>query len=83
MAIRYLMTQQIVPNQGMSYTLYEIEGENTILRMLTTIPEVGKVSIYPKPPVKTLFAPERCMDSTEEEFKKLWEAGEAAKRAQT
>ena len=81
MSFKYLKTEQIVPNQGMSYTLYEIEGENTIMRMLTTIPDVGKVSIYPKPPVKSLFAPERCAASTEEEFKELWAAGEAAKNS--
>ena len=55
MALKYLKTQQIVPDKGMSFTLYEIEGENTILRMLTTIPEAGMVKCYPKPPVKTLF----------------------------
>ena len=72
MAFKYLKTSQIVPGQGMSYTLYEIEGENTILRMLTSIPDVGKVSLYPKPPVKSLFAPERCETSSEEEFTGLW-----------
>lgn len=75
MAYQYLKTSQIVPGQGMSHTLYEIEGENTILRMLTTIPEVGKISLYPKPPVKSLFAPERCEQSSEEEFKGLWKEG--------
>ena len=74
---KYLKTEQIIPNQGMSYTYYEIEGEDTILRMLTSIPDVGKVSIYPKPPVKKLFAPERCMTSSEEEFVNLWEEGES------
>jgi len=77
MANRYLMTSQMVPGQGMSYTMYEIEGEDQILRMLTSIPEVGKVSIYPKPPVKKLFAPERCDEVSEEEFVKLWAEGEA------
>lgn len=60
----------------MSYTLYEIEGENTILRMLTTIPDIGQISLYPKPPVKKLFAPERCDASSEEEFLGLWKEGE-------
>lgn len=75
MAFKYLKTSQIVPGQGMSHTLYEIEGENTILRMLTSIPEVGKISLYPKPPVKSLFAPERCEASSEEEFMGLWKEG--------
>ncbi len=75
MALNYLKTSQIVPGQGMSYTLYEIEGENTILRMLTAIPQVGKIALYPKPPVKKLFAPERCEISSEEEFKQLWKEG--------
>jgi len=75
MTLKYLKTEQIVPGQGMSYTLYEIEGENIIKRMLTTIPDVNKISIYPKPPVKTLFAPERCQNVMETEFKNLWKEG--------
>ncbi|MDH5654375.1 MAG: hypothetical protein OEZ34_00575 [Spirochaetia bacterium] len=75
MEYKYLQTEQIVPGQGMSYTMYEIEGENIIKRMLTTIPDVNKISIYPKPPVKTLFAPERCQTVQESDFKNLWEKG--------
>ena len=56
----------------MSYTFYEIEGENTILRMLTHLPEVNKISLYPNPPVKSLFAPERCEESSQTEFNSLW-----------
>lgn len=73
MSYTYLKTSQIVPGQGTSYTLYEIEGENTIMRMLTHLPEVNKISLYPKPPVKSLFAPERCEESSESEFRALWE----------
>ena len=76
MAYSYLKTEQVIPGQGMSYTLYEIEGENTIVRMLTSIPEIDKVSLYPKPPVTSLFAPERCMRSSQEEFSTLWQKGE-------
>ena len=75
MAIKYLKSEQIVPGQGMSYTLYEIEGENIIKRMMTTIPDVKKIKIYPKPPVKTLFAPERCQSVQEADFKTLWKEG--------
>ena len=71
----YLKTSQPVPGQGMSYTFYEIKGEDTILRMLSHLPEVNKISLYPKPPVKSLFAPERCEKSSEEEFNALWEQG--------
>ncbi len=77
MSYQYLKTSQIVPNQGMSYTLYEIEGENSIVRMLTSIPEVDKISLYPNPPVKSLYAPERCMESSETEFNELWKKGES------
>lgn len=75
MDYRYLKTAQIVPGQGMSYTLYEIEGESLIKRMLTTIPDVGKVSLYANPPVKNLFAPERCDASSKEEFESIWNEG--------
>lgn len=75
--LRYLKTSQIVPGKGMSFTLYEVEGVDTILRMLTTLPDVDEISIYPKPPVKKLFAPERCETVAAEEFLKLWEEGES------
>tara|TARA_Y100001937_G_scaffold122491_1_gene183481 strand:- start:190248 stop:190541 length:294 start_codon:yes stop_codon:yes gene_type:complete len=72
---KYLKTEQIVPGKGMSYTMYEIQGEDEILRMLTAIPDTGEVSTYPKPPVKKLFAPERCAASSEEEFEEFWQQG--------
>ena len=75
MELRYLETAQPVPGQGMSYTLYEVEGEDTIVRMLTSLPQVGKISRYPKPPVKKLFAPERCEQIAAERFLELWEQG--------
>jgi len=68
----YLKTEQIVPGQGMSYTYYELEEPDTIVRMLTTIPETGMVKKYPKPPVKKLFAPERCLPASAGEFHELW-----------
>jgi len=76
MSERYLMSQQVIPGKGMSYTYYEIEGEDKIIRMLTHIPEVGQVSIYPKPPVKKLFAPDRCEQVEDSVFKDLWTEGE-------
>ena len=35
--MKYLESSQIIPNKGMSYTLYEIEGKDKILRMITSI----------------------------------------------
>ncbi|MCB1327825.1 MAG: hypothetical protein H7A21_19405 [Spirochaetales bacterium] len=80
MSYKYLKTSQIVPGQGMSFTLYEIEGADGIRRMLTTIPEAGKISLYPNPPVKKLFAPERCDASSRDEFEQLWDRGDAPKK---
>lgn len=77
---KYLKSEQIIPQKGMSYTMYEIEGHNTILRMLTWIPDVDQISIYPKPPVKQLFAPERCEELSEQEFLGLWAEGETRKK---
>jgi hypothetical protein len=71
----YLKSSQIVPGKGMSYTYYELGEGDVIQRMLTTIPESGVVKRYPKPPVKKLFAPERCEDSSQAEFLELWERG--------
>ena len=77
---RYLQSEQIIPNKGMSYTMYEIEDVNTSLRMLTWIPDADQISIYPKPPVKQLFAPERCAQIDESQFLGLWQEGENRKK---
>jgi hypothetical protein len=77
--MKYLETSQVIPSKGMSYTLYEVEGEDTIVRMLTTIPDVGEIHIYPKPPVKKLYRPELCRVIEEDEFLGLWSMGEEKK----
>jgi hypothetical protein len=78
--MKYLETSQIIPNKGMSYTLYEIEGEDQIVRMMTTIPDQDEIHIYPKPPVKKLYKPELCKVIEETEFMGLWEMGEERKK---
>ena len=65
----------------MSYTYYEIEGDDQILRMLTAIPDEDHVTIYAKPPVKKLFAPERCDEASEGEFLSYWQRGEELKQS--
>ena len=70
--MKYLESSQIIPNKGMSYTMYEVEGEDQILRMLTYIPDVDEIHIYPKPPVKKLYKPELCRNIEESLFKELW-----------
>lgn len=77
--MKYLESSQIVPNKGMSYTLYEIEGEDKILRMITSIPEVDELHIYPKPVVKKLYKPELCKTIDGELFLNLWKEGERRK----
>lgn len=77
--MKYLESSQIIPHKGMSYTLYEIEEPDKILRMLTYIPDVDEIHIYPKPPVKKLYKPELCKEISEHEFHKLWEKGEKQK----
>ena len=78
--MKYLETSQIIPAKGMSYTLYEIEGEDKILRMLTSIPEIDEVHTYPKPPVKKLYKPELCREVDESLFLDLWKKGEERKK---
>lgn len=75
MSIKYLETSQIIPAKGMSCTMYEIEGEDKILRMLTSIPDVDELHTYPKPPVKKLYKPELCKEISKELFLELWEKG--------
>lgn len=55
--------------------LYEIEGANTIVRMLTHIPESNEIKLYPNPKIKTLFEPERLQEAAKEEFEYIWEMG--------
>ncbi len=74
--MRYLETSQIIPSKGMSYTMYEVDEEDKILRMLTTIPDIGEIHIYPKPPVKKLYKPEMCRPIEPTEFLGLWAMGE-------
>lgn len=64
----------------MSYTMYEVEGQDVILRMLTTIPDIGEVHIYPKPPVKKMYKPELCDEIEASRFLGLWTLGEEQKK---
>lgn len=64
----------------MSYTMYEVEGEDKIIRMLTTIPDTGEIHLYPKPPVKKLYKPELCRSIDPNEFLGLWAMGEEQAR---
>jgi len=77
--MKYLETSQIIPSKGMSYTLYEVEEPDTILRMLTTIPDMDEIHLYPKPPVKKLYKPELCKVIDSNEFLGLWAMGEEKK----
>lgn len=78
----YLISSQPIPEKGMSYNWYEIEGEDTILRMLVSIPSDGTIKLYAKPPVKKLFAPQRCEKGNKAEFISLWDQGEKKNGAQ-
>ncbi|MCB1192808.1 MAG: hypothetical protein H7A23_23475 [Leptospiraceae bacterium] len=78
--MKYLETTQIIPDKGMSYTMYEIEGEDKILRMLTSIPQANEIYIYPKPPVKKLYKPELCREIESKLFLELWNKGEIKKK---
>lgn len=77
--MKYLESSQIIPHKGMSYTLYEIEGTDKIIRMLTYIPDVDEIHTYPKPPVKKLYKPELCREVPESAFLELWQKGEERK----
>lgn len=74
--MKYLRSEQIIPNKGMSYTYYEIEGEDQIRRMATAIPDVGEYKIYPKPKIKQLWQPERLPAVSPEEFEEIWQKGQ-------
>ncbi|HMV36899.1 MAG TPA: hypothetical protein PKM44_06545 [Turneriella sp.] len=73
--MRYLKSAMPVPGKGTAFMLYEIEGENTIVRMLTHIPETNEIKLYPSPKMKTLFQPERLDEAAKEEFEYIWDMG--------
>ena len=73
--MRYLKSAMPVPGKGTAFMLYEIEGENTIVRMLTHIPEMNEIKLYPSPKMKTLFQPERLDEASKEEFEYIWDMG--------
>ena len=73
--MKYLESSQVIPGKGMSYTIYEVEGDDEIQRMITHIPDLNEIHIYPKPPVKKLYKPELCRPIKEENFMELWEKG--------
>lgn len=75
--MKYLLSSQMIPNKGISHTMYEVEDNDTILRMLTHIPKTNELYLYQKPVVKKLYKPELCMEMEPDEFFKLWERGEA------
>ena len=77
--MKYLESSQIIPQKGMSYTIYEIEGEDQIVRMLTYIPDVEEYHLYPKPPVKKLYKPELCREVDENTFNGIWQMAEEKK----
>lgn len=78
--MKYLESSQIIPAKGMSYTLYEAGDDFSIIRMLTYIPDMDEIHIYPKPPVKKMYKPELCREITENEFISLWQKGEERKK---
>lgn len=79
--MKYLETEQVIPSKGMSYTMYEVEGEDQIQKMMTYIPDTDEIHIYPKPPVKKLYKPELCKVIDEIVFAELWKLGEERKTA--
>lgn len=78
--MKYLESSQIIPAKGMSYTLYETGDDFSISRMLTYIPDMDEIHIYPKPPVKKLYKPELCREISGDDFISLWQKGEERKQ---
>lgn len=78
--MKYLETSQIIPGKDISYTMYEVEEEDKIVRMLTFIPQTDELFIYKKPPVKKLYKPELCLEIDSDRFLNLWKKGEDRKK---
>ena len=78
--MKYYKTAQFVPNKGNAWTLYELNEEEIITRILTHLPETGEITLYAKPKLKTLFQPDRLEESSKEEFEYVWQEGEDKKK---
>ena len=73
--MKYLKSEQVVPGKGTAITIYEIEKDDQILRLLTMIPEVDEITLYHKPKLKKLFQPERLEEVSALDFEKYWKKG--------
>ncbi len=72
--MKYFKVAQIVPGKGNSWTFYECDDAETVLRSLTHIKETGETTRIPDPIVKKLYRPEILSEATAEEFLEIWGA---------
>lgn len=71
--MKYLKAAQSMPGKGTSWMLYEIEGENKVVRVIIHTPDIGEIKVYPEPKLKRLASPQLCEQATKEEFDYLWD----------
>lgn len=73
----YFKTSQPVPGKGEAWMYYECNDDQTVRRYLTFIPATGEVDKVAKPFIKKLQRPEMLMQATQQEWERLWPAGQA------
>ena len=74
--MKYYKISQVVPGKGNAWTYYETDDNQTVMRILTHIPEVNETKLFASPKIKSLFQPERLLKAEAQEFDKLWKAAE-------
>jgi len=70
--VKYFKVAQIVPGKGNSWTYYECDDTETVLRTLTHIQETGETTRIADPIVKKLYRPELLTEATADEFLEIW-----------
>lgn len=69
----YFKSAQYVPGKGDAWTYYECDGNQTVLRQMTHIPETGETTRVPDPIVKKLMRPDLVQPADEADFTRLWD----------
>ncbi len=70
--MKYFKSSQSIPSKGDSWTYYECDDTEKVLRQLTHIPATGELSRVPDPIVKKLYRRELLSPAEAEEFLTLW-----------
>lgn len=76
--MRYVKMGMKTPTKGTSYVLYELDENDSIVRMLTHVPASGEIKLHDNLSMKMRFPPDRVSEAAKEEFEYIWDIGNTA-----